>query len=296
MDGGRETEERTPMAEGKLFAISDLHVSHRENRLLAESLWPHSADDWLIVAGDIAERCEDVLGVLKLLASRFAKVIWSPGNHELWTLAEDPCTLRGQERYLHLVETCRTLGIVTPEDPYPVWDDEDGPVAVAPLFTLYDYSFRVPEAATKEEALRRARSAGVVCTDEYLLHPDPYPGRDDWCRDRVAYTERRLGDLDPLLRTVLVNHWPLLRHPTRILRYPDFAQWCGTQLTADWHLLFRAKAVVYGHLHIPRVSWHNGTRFEEVSVGYPREWRTRPSREPLRQILPLPADPPGAVW
>ena len=45
--------------------------------------------------------------------------------------------------------------------------------------------------------------------------------------------------------------------------------------------------MVYGHLHIPRTTWHEGVRFEEVSVGYPREWRKRP--EPpgrLRRILP----------
>ncbi|MGW6462209.1 metallophosphoesterase family protein [Streptomyces sp. NPDC055078] len=283
------------MTEGQLLAISDLHVSHPENRKLTESLRPRSDDDWLIVAGDIGERYEDVHSTLELLAARFAKVIWSPGNHELWTLPEDPCELRGQARYLRLVETCRALGIATPEDPYPVWEDEDGPVAVAPLFTLYDYSFRVPGADTKEESLRRAHEAGVVCTDEFLLHPDPYPGRDDWCRARIAYTEGRLGALAPSLRTVLINHWPLLRHPTRMLRYPEFAQWCGTELSADWHLRFRARAVVYGHLHIPRVTWHDGVRFEEVSVGYPREWRPRPPREPLRRILPLPADGPVAA-
>ncbi|GAA2917508.1 hypothetical protein GCM10020221_12170 [Streptomyces thioluteus] len=198
--------------------------------------------------------------------------------------------------YLRLVELCRELGIATPEDPYPVWEGEGGPVAVAPLFVLYDYSFRVPGADTKEESLRRAYESGVVCTDEHFLHPDPYPTREDWCRARVEYTERRLAELGPELRPVLINHWPLLRDPTRILRYPDFAQWCGTTLTADWHVRFRAAAAVYGHLHIPRVSWHDGVRFEEVSVGYPREWRKRPPREPLRQILPQPVDRPGDVW
>ncbi len=55
-----------------------------------------------------------------------------------------------------------------------------------------------------------------------------------------------------------------------MLRYPEFAQWCGTERTADWHTRFNAKAVVYGHLHIPRTTWEDGVRFEEVSLGYPR--------------------------
>ena len=58
-----------------------------------------------------------------------------------------------------------------------------------------------------------------------------------------------------------------------MLRHPEFAQWCGTERTADWHLRYRAAAVVYGHLHIPRTTWYDGVRFEEVSLGYPREWR-----------------------
>jgi hypothetical protein len=74
---------------------------------------------------------------------------------------------------------------------------------------------------------------------------------------------------------VLVNHFPLVREPTRVLRYPEFAQWCGTDRTADWHLRYRAAVAVYGHLHIPRTTWYDGVRFEEVSVGYPREWSRR---------------------
>lgn len=280
---------------GKLLAVSDLHVAYQENRDRTETLRPESDDDWLIVAGDVAEQFADIEWALRLLGERFAKVIWAPGNHELWTHPKDPCDLRGEKRYRQLVELCRELGIATPEDPYPVWRGEGGPVAVAPLFTLYDYSFRAPGAATKEESLRLAHEAGVVCTDEHFLHPEPYPGRDDWCRARVAYTERRLAAVDPALRTVLINHWPLVREPTLILRYPEFAQWCGTELTADWHIRFRAAAAVYGHLHIPRVTWHDGVRFEEVSLGYPREWKPRPPRKLLRQILPEPTAGEGTA-
>ncbi|MBP2708510.1 metallophosphoesterase [Microbispora sp. RL4-1S] len=269
-----------------LYAISDLHIAYAENREILEGIRPEHDGDWLIVAGDVGELFADVEWALGLLAGRFAKVIWAPGNHELWTPREDPVQLRGEARYRRLVEVCRGLGVVTPEDDYPVWTGRGGPVVVAPLFLLYDYSFRMPGLTTKEASLAHAYEVGVVCTDEILLHPDPYPSRDAWCRARVAETERRLAEVDPGLRTVLVNHFPLVREPTRVLRYPEFAQWCGTDLTADWHLRHRAAVAVYGHLHIPRTTWHDGVRFEEVSVGYPREWRWRsapPGR--LRRVL-----------
>lgn len=270
-----------------LFAISDLHVAYKENREIVERIKPEHDGDWLIVAGDVGELFADVEWALGLLAGRFAKVIWAPGNHELWTPREDPVQLRGEARYRRLVESCRELGVVTPEDPYPVWTGQGGPVAVVPLFLLYDYSFRMPGLTTKEASLDHAYETGVVCTDEILLHPDPYPSREAWCWARLAETERRLADLDDTLPTVLVNHYPLVREPTRILRYPEFAQWCGTERTADWHLRHRAAVAVYGHLHIPRTTWHDGVRFEEVSVGYPREWRPR-STPPgtLRRVFP----------
>jgi 3',5'-cyclic AMP phosphodiesterase CpdA len=271
---------------GSLFAVSDLHVSYPQNRRIAQSLQPESPEDWLIVAGDIGEAFADIEWTLRDLRSRFRQVIWAPGNHELWTHPADPVALRGEERYRALVQMCRDIGVHSPEDEYPVWPGPGGPVVVAPLFILYDYTFRVPGVTTKEESLRRAHDAGVVCTDELLLHPDPYPNRESWCWARLAETERRLTAIDDTFPTVLVSHWPLVRRPTDVLHYPDFAQWCGTERTADWHIRFRATVAVYGHLHIPRTTEYDGVRFEEVSLGYPREWqkRGRPA-DPLRRIL-----------
>lgn len=271
-----------------LLGVSDLHVSHPDNRPIVEQLRPGSAGDWLLIAGDVAERPDDLEWALALLRERFETVVWVPGNHELWTTGKDPVQLRGVARYEYLVGLCRRLGVLTPEDEFPVWTGPGGPVRIAPLFLLYDYTFRVAGTTNKQESLAYAHQTGVVCTDEYLLHPDPYPGRDDWCRERVAETERRLAACDPEIPLVLVNHWPLLRAPTRVLRYPEFAQWCGTELTADWHTRFPVAAVVYGHLHIPRSTVHDGVPFLEVSLGYPREWRGRGLPDPLlRPVLPV---------
>jgi hypothetical protein len=77
--------------------------------------------------------------------------------------------------------------------------------------------------------------------------------------------------------------------PTRTLRHPEFALRCGTSLTSDWHLRHKVTAAVNGQLHIPRTTSHDGVRFEEVTVGYPREWRRRDAMpQPPRVILPSP--------
>jgi 3',5'-cyclic AMP phosphodiesterase CpdA len=260
-------------AAARLLAISDLHVNHADNRAIVEALRPAGAGDWLIVCGDVSEALADFEWALGLLRERFATVIWAPGNHDLWTESAVRPVLRGEERYRRLVEICRSLEVLTPEDEYAVWTGPGGPLTIAPLFLLYDYTFG--PGATKDRALALAYEAGVVCSDEILLHPDPHASRDAWCRERVALTAARLERCDAAAPLVIANHFPLIEEPTRKLRHPEFALWCGTALTADWHRRFATAAVVYGHLHIPRTTWHDGVRFEEVSLGYPDERRRR---------------------
>ncbi|WP_432089859.1 metallophosphoesterase family protein [Streptomyces sp. NRRL F-5630] len=277
-----------------LRAVSDLHISYEENRALTEEIRPAHPEDWLIVAGDIGERFADIDWALRLLADRFARVVWAPGNHELWTLPGEPDQARGVARYDKLVALCREIGVLTPEDPWPVWDGpgggpdgSGGPLRIAPLFTLYDYSWYAPGTTTPEASLARAHEAGIVCTDEAVLHHEPYAGRAEWCADRIAYTEKRLAEAAGGPPLVLVNHWPLVRRPTEIMTHQEFVQWCGTVRTADWHTRFDVRAVVYGHLHIPRSARYDGVPFEEVSLGYPREWKRFGRRAELaRPVFP----------
>jgi 3',5'-cyclic AMP phosphodiesterase CpdA len=274
-----------PIEEPTLYAVSDLHVTYPENRRRVEAMCSLSGEDWLIVAGDVGELFADVVDTLAGLRQRYATVIWAPGNHELWTHPRDPVQSRGEERYHQLVAACRERGVLTPEDGFAIWRGAGGPVTVAPLLVLYDYTFLAPGARDAAESLRIAYETGIVCTDEILLHPDPYPSRGDWCRVRLAESRRRLDATDPALPTVLVNHFPLVREPTLVLRHPEFAQWCGTTGTADWHTRYRAAVAVYGHLHIPRSTVHDGVRFEEVSLGYPREWSARASPPAVPRAL-----------
>jgi 3',5'-cyclic AMP phosphodiesterase CpdA len=275
----------------KLYAISDLHLANRVNRegLLA---MPAHPEDWLIVAGDVGERESHLHFALSVLAPRFRQVIWVPGNHDLWSLADEAEPLRGEEKYQRLVKICRGYGVLTPEDPYPLWpsDEGDGPgFLIAPLFLLYDYTFR-PDDVPPEEAVSWAEESGVLCSDEYLLKPDPYPSRPAWCEARVRATERRLeAAVATGRRLVLVNHWPLRSDLVQLRRIPRFSIWCGTRLSEDWHTRFNAAVVVYGHLHIKGTHFRDGVRFEEVSLGYPRDWSQDLGVAPyLRPILPLP--------
>ncbi len=272
----------------RLLAISDLHLASTANRAALEAVSPRP-DDWLIVAGDVAERLETIESALSLLAERFARVIWVPGNHELWSRpgTGDPM---GDARYRTLVDLARALDVTTPEDPYPIWPGTTPPgidhLVIAPLFLLYDYSFRPAEIAL-DQVVAWAEETHNVCSDELFLASAPYPSRQSWCHARVAESAERLtAAVAGGAATILVNHWPLRHDLVRIPRVPRFTPWCGTTLTEDWHIRFRAHAVVTGHLHTRRTDTRNETRFEEVSLGYPRQWdQSRGIDGYLRTIL-----------
>jgi 3',5'-cyclic AMP phosphodiesterase CpdA len=284
----------------RLLALSDLHVGHPANALALAEM-PAFAEDWLIVAGDVGETVDHLRWAWDVLVPRFARVIWVPGNHELYTTARDTCQLRGEARYEHLVAVCREYGVLTPEDPFVAFPGAAHPTLIAPCFLGYDYSF-APDGVDPADAVAWARADGIVASDERYLHPDPHPTRAAWCAARVAHTEQRLHrEVPPTHRLVLVNHYPLRRDLVRLFRIPRFIPWCGTRATESWHRRFPIDVVVSGHLHMRATDWRDGVRFEETALGYPRHWRPEvgPSGY-LREILPGPPSPPGGwggpVW
>jgi 3',5'-cyclic AMP phosphodiesterase CpdA len=268
----------------KLLATSDLHVSHRDNREALDRL-PAFPDDWLIVAGDVGERPEHLRMALDVLAPRFRRVIWAPGNHDLWTPPAASGRSRGQARYDELVAICRSFDVTTPEDDYLEWPDGTG-TRIVPMFLLFDYSFR-PDDVARADAVRWARTAGVGSGDDLFLRPDPWPSIDAWCHARCDVTEARLAMLPAGAPTILVNHWPLRYDLARPPRVPEFSLWSGTRRTEDWGPRFRARAVISGHLHMRTTLWRHGVRYDEVSLGYPRDWRhDRGVAWYLREVLP----------
>ena len=242
---------------------------------------PESDDDWLLVAGDVAETVADIRWALETLAGRFAQGrlgARQPRAVDPPRATRSPCAA---SRATSTWSSCAgSWASLTPEDPYPVWEGPGGPVAVAPLFLLYDYSFLPPGCATKEEGLAYAHGTGVVCTDEHLLHPDPYPSREAWCRARVAETERRLAELP---RRPARRCWSTTTRwsgtPRTSCGTPSSPCGAAPTLTADWHRRFRVETMVYGHLHIPRTTWHDG----------------RPLRRGVRGLPPRVAHAPGTA-
>jgi hypothetical protein len=152
------------------------------------------------------------------------------------------------------------------------------------MFLLFDYSFR-PSNVALVDAITWARAHRTESADERMIDPAPWPSTSAWCHARCDQTEARLLALPGDAPTILINHWPLRYDVARTPRVPRFSLWCGTTRTNDWHRRFRARAVVSGHLHLRSTRWRDGVRFEEVSLGYPRDWQAERGVDGyLRQI------------
>jgi hypothetical protein len=101
----------------------------------------------------------------------------------------------------------------------------------------------------------------------------------------VCLTQARLSAINEPI--ILVNHFALRQDLLHLRRIPRFSLWCGTELTADWHIRFPVQVLIYGHLHMCSTRFRQGVRFVEVSLGYPRQWQRVLGITPyLRQVLP----------
>jgi Icc-related predicted phosphoesterase len=273
----------------KLYAISDLHVHYEANRKALKSI-KNYRDDWLILGGDMGEKGEHHEFVFDIVCNKFDKVFWVPGNHDLWTIKDNNGkTVSGIEKYQYLLSICRRYSIITPEDNYVEWPGDGHPCVIIPLFNLYDYSFS-PDDVTKDNAIKWAMKSGIVCNDEYYLKTSPYESILEWCDERISYSEKRLEDVHlkmPDHGFILINHFPLRYEHVQLFWIPRFSIWCGTKKTENWHRRFPVHVVVYGHIHYRATHNLDKVRFEEVSLGYPKQWtKFRKFDKYFREILP----------
>ncbi|CAF1195919.1 unnamed protein product [Adineta ricciae] len=153
------------MANGKIYAISDLHVDQSENMKWVEGLSNEKyLNDTIIVAGDITHVLSKLTRTLKALKSKFKDVYYCPGNHELWTQScreDNELQLDNSiEKFHHIIELCDTIGVRTRPG-----ITEQG-VTIMPLFGWYDESLHTPAPEVESDIRLWSDYHRCVWTDE----------------------------------------------------------------------------------------------------------------------------------
>lgn len=240
----------------RVFAVSDVHVDYDVNAKWVQEL-SHAdyRDDLLILAGDVTHHLSQLAGCLDALVRRFRKVLFVPGNHDVWVLGEPPGKT-SLEKFAEVGATVEQSGASMQPFRY-------GSSVVMPLFGWYDYSFGEPshdlrEIWTDYVACRWPRDFGpaeaaahfagfnrplqsegatrVITFSHFVPRLDLVP----------AFVPQRHRILDPVLGSVRLEQ--LLR-----------------RLSSTLH--------VYGHSHINRRVEIDGVIYVNNALGYPSESR-----------------------
>src|SRR5215212_3574954 len=115
----------------RIFAVSDIHIDYDVNaRWIAGLSAADFQDDVLILAGDVTDSLARLDWCLGQLARRFRKVLFVPGNHELWVMRDG-----GEKDSLQKFEEIRA---VVRSSGASMDAFRDRGVSIIPLLSWYD--------------------------------------------------------------------------------------------------------------------------------------------------------------
>ncbi len=249
----------------RVFAISDLHTDFKENMLVVERL-PNNTfnEDTLVVAGDVADRLDVIEHTLTLLRSKFRRVCYVPGNHELWVREAAYDSL---EKLRMVQEMCRRINVETkPVETDGLW--------VVPLLSWYEPAFDSDDDDRDLEELEG-------WADFYFCK---WPaGVTDVCQHFLDVNEANIGRPDGTVITF--SHFLPRRDllpPREYLRFKNLPKVSGCARLDDQIRRLNSVTHVFGHSHINIDRVINGVRYVSNALLYPRE-RTD-ERFPLKMV------------
>jgi len=237
----------------RVFLLSDLHIDYDVNRCWVSQL--SSADyreDILVLAGDVTDDLPALETCLRRLSAIFLKVLFVPGNHDLWVWRDRSCN--SVQKFRQVCAVAGVCGISM--EPFHC-----GPLTIVPLLGWYDFSFAAPEPRLLEswgdlracvwpDAVELSdvsryfcskNEANLALTNRMLISFSHFLPRIDLM---PAYIPHRWRYLYPALGSVL------LEEQIRTLK-------------PDLHL--------YGHSHVNRRVTLEGVRYVNNAFGYPWE-------------------------
>ena len=245
----------------RVFAVSDIHVDYEANaKWVGDLSVADYQDDVLILAGDVTDTRQLLEWTIGTLARRFRKVLFVPGNHDLWVIRED----RGKsslQKFEEVRSAVESSGASTRTF-------RERGVSIIPLLGWYDYSFGEPS-----EELRSIWMDYRACR-----WPEGYTEREVTAHF-AALNEGQAGG--PGDKVITYSHFlPRIDLMPRYL--PGAAQVLYPILgSTQTDLQLRALGSslhVYGHSHVNREVKIDGVNYINNAFGYPSETRIASKR------------------
>mgnify|MGYP003577207746 CR=1 FL=1 len=258
----------------RVFATSDLHVDFPDNLAWVQQLsMADHTDDVLLVAGDVSDALARVGQCIAALSRRFRRVLFVPGNHELWVVRQGAAG-DSLAKFDQVLAVARDSGATTGRLQLPG-------LCIAPLWSWYDYSF-----GPLNEMLKTQWSDFHACRWPGGLQA-PALARHFLARNDLAAAPGGC-------RVVTVSHF-LPRADLMPARLPpsvrDLLPVLGSAALDGQVRQLGACLHVYGHSHLNRQVLRDGVMYVNAALGYPREGLISARR--LLHIDPLLPGPSG---
>jgi len=245
----------------RVFALSDIHIDYDVNaKWVANLSGAEYQDDVLILAGDVTDTRRLLDWCLSALAKRFKKVLFTPGNHDLWVIREDR-EMNSFQKFDDVRAVVESSGASTQAF------HEEG-VSIIPLLSWYDYSFGEPS-----EELRAMWMDYRACR-----WPSGYT-EEDVAAHFAAFNDKQVGVAGATVITYShflprIDLMPEFIPSAHKLLYPILG---STRLERQLRRL-NSSIHVYGHSHVNRHVIIDGVSYINNAFGYPNEtWVTSKS-------------------
>jgi predicted phosphodiesterase len=242
----------------RIFALSDIHADYDVNAQWIASLsLADYQDDVLILAGDVTDIRRLLDWCLSTLAKRFKKVLFVPGNHDLWVIRED----REKNSLQKFDDVCA----VVESSGASMQAFYERNVSILPLLTWYDYSFGEPSDELKSIWMdyRACRWPNGFTEKQITAHFAALSGKQTGLAGNKVITYSHFLPRIDLMPGFIPN--------TKRLLYPILG---SAQLERQLRRL-NPNIHVYGHSHVNRHVKIDGVSYINNAFGYPSEtWIT----------------------
>ena len=237
----------------RVFAVSDIHIDYQENKQWILDL--SSSDyqqDILILAGDISDKLALLEWCFNQLERKFYKVIFVPGNHELWV---------NRDKHLNSIEKFNKIYQLTLDSGIAIEPFHFNSITIVPLFSWYDYTFGEPDNQLLKiwvdfRACSWPEGMSMTGITEFFLNKNkPYLNLSNDTLISFSHFLPRIDLMPPYIPMKYRYLYPALGSELLDLQI--------RQLKPEIH--------VYGHSHVNRNIQLNGIRYINNAFGYPAE-------------------------